>query len=186
MDQQIEIAMCFKTCIYFVFGCLFFSSTFATDVVNTSSEKFLKRVAGVYKDHFQNGDVDGDKFNSENILEVVPVDKNAAYVRMHLEFYNGAMEDFYGIAAFDGYSSLIYDNGEDGKDHCVVEFTWSKDFVTTTFDISKTPGCTYYTIPRGSIDGARFEMKRKKVIRYIQRIKNSKEFKKAMELYQEP
>jgi len=41
----------------------------------------LGKVAGVYKYSFRNGLVDGTKFTSENVLEVVKLSPDRAYVR---------------------------------------------------------------------------------------------------------
>src|SRR4030095_822830 len=95
------------------------------------SAAFLGRVAGVYKEQFQNAFVNGEKYQSEDVLEVVPVDNDAAYVRIDLEFANGHSGRIYGIAAY-GRNSLIYDNGKAGDEHCVVEYFWSTHMCVTT------------------------------------------------------
>jgi hypothetical protein len=69
----------------------------------SESQALLARIAGVYKERFRNEIVSGEKSASENILEVVPVDDAHAYVRMHLEFYNGHLGAIYGIAAVANY-----------------------------------------------------------------------------------
>jgi hypothetical protein len=143
---------------------------------------FLARVAGVYKAQFQNGNIDGDKYQSEDILEVVPVDDQAAYVRMDLEFFNGHSGRIYGIAIY-GKNSVIYDPGEAGDERCIVEYIWSAEKVVTKADYEKTPGCIKYHGARGSLDSAEFLVKKKQRIRYMQRLKDSREFKDAMERY---
>jgi hypothetical protein len=67
---------------------------------SSESAVFLGRVAGVYKEQFQNAFVNGEKYPSEDVLEVVPVDSDAAYVRMDLEFSNGHSGRIYGIATY--------------------------------------------------------------------------------------
>jgi hypothetical protein len=140
------------------------------------------QVAGVYKAQFKNGDVNGDKYPSEDVLEIVPIDDHAAYVRMDLEFFNGHSGRIYGIATY-GKNSLIYDNGGKGDDRCVVEYVWSSEKVITRADYDKTPGCREYHGARGSLDGAEFLLKKKQTIRYMDRLKNSREFKEAMSNY---
>jgi len=146
------------------------------------SAAFLAQVAGVYKVQFQNGDVNGRKYESEDILEVVPVDDRTAYVRMDLEFFNGHSGKIYGIANY-GKNSLIYDNGKKGGERCVVEYVWAADKVITKADYEKTPGCLSYHGARGTFDGAQFPVKKKQTIRYMQRLKDSPEFKAAMDAY---
>ena len=150
--------------------------------LDTEAVAFLKRVAGVYKVQFQNRNVAGQKYRAENILEVVPVDDHAAYVRMDLEFFNGHSGQIYGVAIY-GKNSLIYDNAEKAADRCVVEYVWSSDKVVTKADYDKTPGCRAYHGARGSLDRLEFPVKRKQTIRYMQRLKDSSQFKDAMEEY---
>jgi len=69
-------------------------------------------LAGVYKHRFANSDVQGDHFTSEDILEIVPVSADTAYVRLHLNFYNGHVCDISGVARQAG-ESLVYDGPAD-------------------------------------------------------------------------
>jgi hypothetical protein len=151
----------------------------------SESGTFLGKVAGVYKKQFTNGLVNGDSYQSEDVLEVVPVNDHAAYVRMDLEFFNGHSGRIFGIATYHK-NSLIYDDRRAGDDHCVVEYVWSDTQVLTKTDYERTPGCSYYHGARGTLDGAEFSVKKRQDIRYMQRLKDSVEFKKAMEEYQKP
>ena len=148
----------------------------------SESGVFLARVAGVYKMQFQNGFVGGEKYQSEDILEVLPVDEHAAYVRMDIEFFNGHSGSIYGIATY-GKNSLIYDNGKPGDEACVVEYIWSAEKIVTKADYEKTPGCTYYHGARGSLDRVEFLVKKKQTIHYMQRLRDSQQFKDAMDEY---
>jgi hypothetical protein len=149
---------------------------------SSESAVFLGRIAGVYKEQFQNAFVNGEKYPSEDVLEVVPVSSDAAYVRMDLEFSNGHSGRIYGIATY-GRNSMVYENGKAGDEHCVVEYVWSSDFVVTRADYEKTPGCSLYHGARGSLEGAKFSVTKRSDIGYMQRLKNSKEFKEAIEEY---
>src|SRR5262245_37680537 len=152
----------------------FSSNAVARQAVKPKSESaaFLTKIAGVYKTQFQNGDVNGGKYQSEDILEVVPVDDHAAYVRIDLEFFNGHSGSIFGVATY-GKSSLIYDNGEKGDDRCVLEYVWSSEKVMTKADYDKTPGCRAYHGARGTLDRVEFPVKRKQTIRYMQRDRKS-------------
>jgi hypothetical protein len=143
---------------------------------------FLSKAAGVYKRQFENALVNGGNYQSEDILEVVPVDDRSAYVRMDLEFSNGHSGSISGIATVRN-NSLIYDNGESGDAHCVVEYLWTEEKVVTRADYDKTPGCSTYHGARGTLDGAEFPVNKRQDIRYMQRLKDSREFKEAMERY---
>src|SRR5262245_28911395 len=156
-----------------------------TSQPRSESAAFLAQVAGVYKAQFQNGNIDGDKYQSEDILEVVPVDDHAAYVRMDLEFFNGHSGRIFGIATYRK-NSLVYDNGKSGDERCIVEYVWSADAVVTHADYDATPGCSHYHGARGTLEGAKFSIKKRAEIRYLQRLKNSSEFREAMDAYRTP
>jgi len=149
----------------------------------SESQVFLAHVAGVYKERFQNELVSGEKFESEDILEVVPVDDTHAYIRMHLEFYNGHMGALYGIAAVNGRDSLLFDDGEAVYGRCVLTITWSAGQVVTSADYDKTPGCRNYHGARGTLNDITFNVAKQRTIKYMQRLKDSREFKSAMEDY---
>jgi hypothetical protein len=173
-----------KLAIVFLCAISIARQTAAGQATNPKSEsaEFLRQVAGVYKSQFQNAFVNGEKYQSEDILEVVPVDDHAAYVRMDLQFANGHSGSVHGIAIY-GKNSLIYDNGKAGAEHCIVEYAWSSDKVVTSADYEKTPGCASYHGARGSLNQATFPVKKKQTIRYMQRLKNSREFNEAMKEY---
>jgi hypothetical protein len=145
---------------------------------------FLNTIAGVYRFHFKNGFVrPGDgTYESEDILEVVPLDERTAYVRASLEFFNGHSGGIYGVATLQG-RTLLYDDGRAGPDRCVVRFVWEDKDVVTKADYELTPGCTSYHGARGSLDGARFPRASRRPIRYLSRLKASKEFREATEKY---
>jgi hypothetical protein len=145
----------------------------------TEAATFLKKVAGVYKRPFENSLVTGEKVQSEDILEVVPVDDDHAYIRMHLEFYNGHIAALYGIATYSGHDSLVYDNREAGDERCVLTLSWSRSEVSTAVDYSKTPGCRQYHGVRASLDST-FSVAKRRDIRYLPRLRESRQFKAAM------
>jgi hypothetical protein len=151
-------------------------------------ERFLEQAAGVYKRHFQNGAFLGpegqvERYESEDILEVVPVSEHAAYIRMDLEFFNGHSGRIYGIASFLAPASLVYDNGMSGEQRCVLEIEWTASAVVAHADYAKTPGCSSYHGVRGSLDHAQFARSQRRTIRYLKLLKNSEEFKAAWEEY---
>jgi len=84
----------------------------AAAVAAAAPDDVGRRVAGVYKHRFANGDVQGEKFTSEDILEIVPVRPQATYFRLHREFYNGHTCDISGIADQVG-DMLVYTGPND-------------------------------------------------------------------------
>jgi hypothetical protein len=67
----------------------------------------IDKIAGVYKKQFRNGNISGDKYDSEDILEIVKTSPSTAYVKTHLEFFNGHVCNIYGVADVKG-SALVY------------------------------------------------------------------------------
>jgi hypothetical protein len=161
------------------------ASPAATSDANSEAATFLARIAGVYKQRFANGLISGEKFQSEDILEVVPVDNAHAYIRMHLEFYNGHMGAIYGVATYSAPASLVYDDEGKAADggRCVLTLTWSTEVVKATADYEKTPGCRNYHGARGYLNGIEFKSAARRNIRYLQRLRDSSEFKSAMDKF---
>jgi hypothetical protein len=150
----------------------------------SEAEMFLGRVAGVYKKKFGNSLVDGSKYESEDILEVVPIEQKAAYVRMKLNFFNGHTGGIYGVAQY-GKDSLILDVGTTPNSRCVVELVWSQDEVISNADYDKTPGCSMFHGARGSMNGS-FATSKRRNIKYLKRLKNSRQYKEALSNWKHP
>jgi hypothetical protein len=147
----------------------------------TTPKNFLAKVAGVYKEHFMTPSVGGEIIEAENILEVVPINDHAAYVRIELQV-NGRPARLWGIATYNK-DSLIYDDRTDGPNHCVVEYVWSSKTVTIKVDYQKYPGCRVYHGVGTHMSDVVFSIGRRQEIRYMQRLKASKEFNEATAAY---
>ncbi len=87
-----------------------------------SADEAVDALAGRYGSHFRNGNVQGDTYWSDDVVEIVPVGGNAAYVRVELNFYNGHMCSISGIGTEDG-GRIVYDNragASPGDPPCVL------------------------------------------------------------------
>ncbi len=137
-------------------------------------------LAGVYKDHFQNGLVTGETYRSEDVLEIVPTGPTAAYVRTILEFYNGHSCSLSGIAHVEG-ADLVYrepPSKKVGDVPCVLHVARKGAKV----ELSDEDGsCKAYCGARGSLSGDDFPASSRRVIRYMPRLKASREFKEALQ-----
>ena len=137
-------------------------------------------LAGVYKSSFENGLVTGETYRSEDILEIVPTAARAAYVRISLEFYNGHSCSLSGIAHVEG-ADLVYRESASkkvGDTLCVlhVRRTGAK------IEISDEDGsCKAYCGARGSLSGDSFPASSRRTIRYLPRLKASRQFKEALQ-----
>lgn len=149
-------------------------------------DDLVQRLEGVYKVRFQNANVSGDTGTSENILEIVPYGANAAYVRVHLEFYNGDTCAVWGIATVQG-EKLVYQERTpvDPPRACHLEITVKGGGIV----LGDTPApdgnhsCRAYCGARGSMS-AKWPYATRRAIRYMRVLLNSREYKAAVAEFQ--
>ena len=138
----------------------------------------IDKIAGVYKKQFKNGNISGDKYESEDILEIVKVSPTAAYVKTHLEFFNGHVCNIHGVADAEG-AALVYhgpDNVE-GKP-CELSVRIERGKVTLN---DKDGHCAIGSCGnRGMYNGTAFELKRRRTIRYMDILLKSDDYKAAV------
>jgi len=140
-------------------------------------------LAGRYSKHFQNGFVDGSKYWSDDVVEIVPVDSTHAYFRAELEFYNGHSCSIAGVAKTVG-NTLVYREKEpsyDGGPTCRLTITTKgKSLLLDDGDGS----CQSYCGARGSLSGFDFiPLSSKRPIGYMARLKGSSEYKGAIDAW---
>lgn len=132
-------------------------------------------IAGVYKYQFKNGTVDGGKYQSENILEIVPYGADAIYFRTSLDFYNGHVCGLSGIA-HPADQGFIF---EEKEDHCEFTLQVDDDGKITFHD--KDMQCKQSSCGmRGAYEGITFKPSQKRPIRYMARLKQSREYRAAV------
>src|SRR6202012_1578568 len=120
----------------------------------------IDKIAGVYKSQFKNGNISGDSYDSEDILEIVKVTADSAYVRAHLEFFNGHVCDISGVAKIEG-DALVYRAHEKNVqgDLCVLRLRIKDGKLV--FD-DENGHCTVGTCGnRGMYTGTAFELKKR-------------------------
>ncbi|WP_066817467.1 hypothetical protein [Sphingomonas mali] len=140
----------------------------------------VSSLAGRYSKHFQNGMVDGSKFWSDDVVEIVPVDAAHAYFRAELAFYNGHSCSIAGVAKAVG-NKLVYREKQasyDGGPTCRLTITTKgKSLLLDDGDGS----CQSYCGARGSLSGFDFiPLSSKRPIGYMARLKGSSQFKQAI------
>ena len=64
------------------------------------AKRAIEAVQGSYRHSFANGDVQGDKFQSTDTLEIKRVSDTSIHVAVHLEFYNGHECNHEGVASY--------------------------------------------------------------------------------------
>ena len=137
-------------------------------------------LAGRYSKHFQNGFVDGSKYWSDDVVEIVPIDAAHAYFRAELEFYNGHSCSIAGVAKTVG-NTLVYSEKEpsyDGGPTCRLTITTKgKSLLLDDGDGS----CQSYCGARGSLSGFDFiPLSSKRPISYMARLKGSSQYNQAI------
>jgi hypothetical protein len=135
-------------------------------------------LAGVYKDRFQNGLVDGTNYTSEDVLEIVKVSPNEAYIRAELAFFNGHSCSISGIARRDG-EKLVYRPRESHSDGpCALTLRRQGDKLV--FGDTNGQCKAGYCGARGGFDDVGFKLSARRPIRYMRRLLASHEYAQAI------
>jgi hypothetical protein len=149
-------------------------------------------VAGVYKRRHEIAmhAEPASREQAENILEVVKVSPREAYVRVRLIFDNGHLCSLYGIANVEG-SALVYRKPDTisvfagrGKPFRSVEteciLSLKRDGNRLVFDDKDDVCRASMCGARGILRKASFDLKSRRVIRYMPRLLASREYAEAM------
>jgi len=151
----------------------------ATSTLALAASVSIDSLAGVYKKTFPNGTIDGNKYQSENILEIVKISPATAYLRTHLEFFNGHICNIWGVAKLEG-DALVYHGptNQQGKP-CLLSVK-VKDGKVALDD--QDGACAIGTCgSRGMYNGTAFELKKRRPIRYMDILLKSDQYKDALD-----
>jgi len=136
-------------------------------------------LAGRYSKHFQNGFVDGSKYWSDDVVEIVPVDATHAYFRASLQFFNGHECDISGVAKAVG-NTLVYAEKADQGNGKICRLTISASGRMLRLD-DGDGSCHVYCGARGTLSDFRFiPLSSKRPIGYMTTLRNSDEYKAAI------
>jgi hypothetical protein len=164
----------------------------AAQATSQSSQDLMQRIAGVYKQRFTSATITPGKapgeadvpYPAEDVVEILPFDENHVYVRVHLDFYNGHTCGISGIARYEGDAFVYHDPAPplDGYPQCAFKVGLEKGKLSITD--RQTPdglsSCSQYCGVRGSLTHS-FGIDKRRTIRYVDRIKNSRQYKRAIE-----
>lgn len=153
-----------------------------------SPSELMREIGGVYKQRFQSAVVVPGKadepYQAENVVEVVPYDDEHLYLRAHLEFYNGHVCDIAGMAGYE-HGAFVYRDPTPplkGEHPCALRLHVTDKRLTLTDRVTPDTEatCRAYCGARGSWD---YEIERgqRREIRYLERLKKSREYRKAVE-----
>lgn len=137
-------------------------------------------LAGRYSWHFRNGDIAGNSYWSDDVVEIVPVDARHAFVRFNLQFFNGHECGLSGIAEAQGNSLLYRDlpgDREGIRGQCTLPISRRGNKLTWN---DADGGCQMYCGARGSFGNGSIAWSSKRPITYMARLKASKEDRDAL------
>lgn len=147
----------------------------------------MERIAGVYKHRFMSGVIvpgkdETESYQAENIVEIVPYDRDHVYVRVHLDFFNGHSCGIYGMARFEDGMFVYRDPAPPivGDFPCVLKVGEKDGMLTLTDRSPPNAGrtCEAYCGARGSLN-YEIGMDKRRPIRYLERLKGSRQYKDA-------
>ena len=147
------------------------------------AQELLTKMSGVYKYNVKNTDFTCGKYQSEDVLEFVPVSDSAAYVKSRLYFSNNHSCAFAGIAEYKRIGGFVLqDTGSENAQRCILTISLDDDKVAF-----KDPNgnCMKFCGARGNLGAARFNLGQRKKIRYMPVIEKSQEYIGALAQYRE-
>lgn len=152
----------------------------------------MQRMAGVYKHRFTSAAITPGKapgeadvpYQAEDVIEIVPYDADHVYIRAHLDFYNGHSCDIAGIGRFE-HGAFVYHDPErllPQDPPCVFKagIEGGKLVLTDRATPDAEASCRAHCGVRGNLD-YEIGMDKRRAIRYMERLKGSREYAKAVE-----
>ena len=137
-------------------------------------------LSGRYYRQFPNGNIDGDKYTGEDVVEIVSVAPGSAYVRVELDFFNGHECSIYGIARSEN-DALVYRDPSptyDGKP-CVL--TVKRAGRSLLIDDDEGTCHFSHCGARGSFSDVKLPYSSKRPIRYMSLLKASDQYRWALD-----
>lgn len=160
----------------------------AQAVDNTAAaSKAISAIEGVYKHRFTNALISGEQFQSEDVIEIMSYSPDAIYFRIQLQFFNGHSCGIYGIAEYDK-GSFVYTNHDDTSTEqaCTLTIRHQKKWlnITDAVGTDNSSSCRFYCGMRGSLRNYDISMSKKRSIKYLPLIKNSRQFRAAVDEFE--
>lgn len=152
-------------------------------------QQSMERIAGVYKHRFMSGVIipgtDQDEpYQAEDVIEIVPYDREHVYVRVHLDFYNGHSCGIYGMARFEDGMFVYRSTMPPLADNlpCTLKVGEKNGKLTLTDRAYPDSGrtCEAFCGARGSLN-YEIGMGKRRPIRYVDRLKASRQYREAID-----
>ena len=151
----------------------------------------MQEMAGVYKHRFMSATIAPGKapmeadepYQAEDVVEIVPFDKDHIYVRARLNFYNGHSCGIAALARYEDGGFVYRDRAEaaPGLPQCVMRLGVDKGALTITDRIAPDGirTCDKYCGARGTMNYS-IGMGKRRPIRYMERLKASRQYRAAI------
>jgi hypothetical protein len=175
----------------FVFVLLLAAPTAIRADSADDADKLIGAIDGVYKRHFKTTFYDGSKdpdeeeIDAEDVVELARHDRTHIYVRAELQFRNGHSCSIAGLAGYEAGAFVYHQIGEDqdpAEPPCTLRITVAKNEIVLSDQQGDGPStCASSCGANGSLAGHHIERSRRKPIRYLERLKASREYKHAVE-----
>jgi hypothetical protein len=164
--------------------CLPFISVAADMPAST----LINELKGVYKYRFIGGTWDrSETWQAENVVEIVPFDDSRIYIRASLEFGNGHLCGIWGIAEYENNAFVYHEPAElkQGNPSCTLKiFATQTDLVLTDIDgANENSTCSMHCGARGSLSNYTIARSSKRKIRYLERLKASRQYLESVEAF---
>jgi hypothetical protein len=177
-----------KTLNHILLACCAMGAAIGLAAADDGAQQLMNRMAGVYKHRFMSGVVVPGKpdepYQAEDVIEIVPVDADHMYVRADLNFYNGHQCQISGMARFESGRFVYRDPEPPLEKHapCVLKVGIEKDKLTLSDrdDATGESSCWTHCGARGSLSYD-IAMAKRRDIRYIDRLKASRQYKQAVD-----
>ena len=145
----------------------------------------IAQMQGVYKYRFSNSLVSGERYQSEDIIEIVAVDDAHIYVRAELDFANGHSCSIWGVAGYEA-GSFVYRESEKLLENgplCTLRIAQRKDKLMLTDVDAGVSSCRMYCGARGSLSGYTIPSAARRKIRYMQKLKASTQYQESLNAF---
>ncbi len=155
-----------------------FLAVAATAAIAASGVTRIDDLAGVYKYAYPNALADGEKSTSEHILEIVKLSRTEAYIRSHMEFYNGHVCGVWGVARLEG-DALVYRPHHNNTDTACALILRKQGNRIVFGDADNA--CKYdFCGEHGYLNGVGYPMSSRRPIRYMKRLQASRQYGEAI------
>lgn len=173
---------------YFLLIGMYFILPLTAFADENPAEVLLNSIIGVYKNRFENMSYDGsnEKFMSEDVIEIVRYSSDQIYFRVELTFANAHHCSAAGVAKYTN-NSFVYESREKpfsfSDSPCIIKI-WRDNFKLYISDRIVEGGdgtCTHSCGARGSLSDYQIDLSRRRKIKYMPLILNSREYKGSVQ-----